>query len=157
MAAKCLLVYASMTGNTAAMAEAVLEGANAAGCRMESRQMFELFAEEVAGYDGLLLGCYTWGDGEVPDEALDFYEELEQVPLAGMKAAVFGSGDTSYPEFAAAVDKFEERLCRQGAELVAGGLKVDRCPEAQDLAACRDFGKLFAAALAATALPERSK
>ncbi|RBP61493.1 cytochrome P450 [Brevibacterium sanguinis] len=45
-----------------------------------------------------LLVCSTYGDGEVPSSAADFYAALrEDTPdLAGVRFAVFGMGDASY-------------------------------------------------------------
>jgi flavodoxin I len=61
-----------------------------------------------------LLGAYTWGDGELPDDFLDFYDEMDRIQLIGKKAAVFGSCDSAYPKFGAAVDivikKLNERM-----------------------------------------------
>ena len=72
------------------------------------------------------------GDGELPFEAEDFHEDLENIDLSGKKVAVFGSGDTAYELFCEAVTIFEERLVERGAELVQEGLKIELAPEDEE-------------------------
>ena len=52
--------------------------------------------EDLLEYEGILIGTHTWDDGEIPDEFMVFYEELDQFDLSGKKAGVFGSGDSFY-------------------------------------------------------------
>ena len=61
---------------------------------------------------------------------LDFYDEMESINLSGKKAAVFGSCDSGYPNFGAAVDILMEKLRERGAEVYPKGLKVDNTPDA---------------------------
>jgi len=122
---KILVVYASMTGNTEEMAEAIAEGAKEAGAEVVLKEAFDAKADELNHYDGIIIGAYTWGDGELPDEFLDFFEEMEELNLSGKKAAVFGSGDTSYPIYCGAVDTIEAKLRELGAEIAAECIKFE--------------------------------
>lgn len=65
--AKVLVIYASMTGNTEEMAEAIAEGAKAAGASVVLKEAFNATASELNDYDGIIMGAYTWGDGELPE------------------------------------------------------------------------------------------
>jgi flavodoxin I len=147
--ANILIVYASMSGNTEEMAELIAEGVQAAGETVDVKSVVELKAADMLSYDGILLGAYTWGDGELPDEFIDFYEDMDDLDLAGKKVAVFGSGDTSYADFCAAVDILEEKAKERGAELTLSGLKIELSPEGGDRDKCRTFGKEFAQKLVA--------
>ncbi|WP_257351023.1 flavodoxin [Pseudalkalibacillus decolorationis] len=142
--AKIILIFASMSGNTEMMAEAVAEGVREVG---EDLEVIDIMsgpeANELEGYDGILLGAYTWGDGELPDDFLNFYDEMESINLTGKKAAVFGSCDSAYPQYGAAVDIIMERLRERGAEVYPHGLKVELTPEKEEEEACRTFGKKF--------------
>lgn len=138
---KVIVVFASMTGNTEDMADAVAEGIRAEGAEAVLKNVLDANASELADYDAFVLGAYTWGDGELPDEFLDFYEELDDLDLTGKQAAVFGSADSSYPEFGKAVDVLEEKLEELGTVLVSKGLKVELGPSEQEKAACRELGK----------------
>ncbi len=125
MLTKVLVVYASMTGNTEEMAESIVQGVKDAGVEVVSKEAFDAAPEELNDYDGIIIGAYTWGDGELPDEFLDFYEGMDGLDLSGKKAAVFGSGDTSYPIYCGAVDTIEQKLRELGAEIVTGSLKFE--------------------------------
>jgi flavodoxin I len=147
MWAKCTVVYTSISGNTEKMAEAIADGIRATGCEVDVKDMFFAKANELAEYDGLLLGSCTWGDGELPDEALYFYEELDELNLQGKKAAAFGSCDSNYDSYGAAVDLLEEKLRDRGAEIVVDKLKVELLPTDEDTQSCREYGRAFAGML----------
>ncbi|TGV10056.1 flavodoxin, partial [Mesorhizobium sp. M00.F.Ca.ET.186.01.1.1] len=93
---RILMVYASMTGNTQEIAEAIAEGIRSTGKELEIKEVMDATAKELEDYDGILLGAYTWGDGDLPDECLDFYEEMDDIDLTGKKVVAFGSCDSAY-------------------------------------------------------------
>ena len=88
-----------------------------------------------------LLGAYTWGDGELPDEFLDFYDEMEGLNLEPKVAAAFGSCDSSYQHWGGAVDILSEKLMELGADVVLDGLKIDCAPTGSE---CIQYGQSFA-------------
>lgn len=54
---------------------------------------------ETDAYDLLLIGCSTWGCGEMQDDMYPFIEALKKKDLSGKKVALFGCGDAdSYPD-----------------------------------------------------------
>jgi len=145
---KMIMIYASMTGNTEEMANAIAEGIQESGKEVEIIDIFDNpSASILMDYEGILLGSYTWGEGDLPDEFLDFYEEMDQLDLSGKKAFVFGSGDTVYDDFAGAVDRLIEKLQERGAEVVLEGLKVDTSPQPEDIEKCKQCGSEFVASL----------
>lgn len=146
--ASVIVIYASMTGNTEEMAEAVAEGVREAGIEPVVKEVMDAGVEELARYDGVILGAYTWGDGELPDEFLDFYDDMDGIRLDGKSAAVFGSCDSAYPEFGAAVDTLIAKLEEIGAQVELEGLKVELSPSRNDKAKCREWGKRLAELLA---------
>jgi len=140
---KVIVVYASMTGNTQDMAEAIAEGLSEFCEDVTVKEAFDANASELSDYDGILLGAYTWGDGDLPDEFLDFYEEMEGMDLQGKLGAAFGSGDTSYPLYCAAVDTITVKLRELGSEVRLDGLKMELSPNSDDKELCRQFGRTF--------------
>ena len=122
---KAIVVYGSTTGNTEELAgyigRAVKESAI---CEVVIKIVTETDVNELNDYDLILLGSSTWGDGELQDDFIDFYEEMKGLDLKGKKAASFGTGDSSWEQFCAAVDILEEQLKKCGAE-VSKGFKVD--------------------------------
>lgn len=144
MMSEILMVFATMTGNTEEMANSIAEGIRETGNDLEINENVEsISASTFEQYSGIILGSYTWGDGELPDEFLDLYEEMGEIDLTGKKAVVFGSGDTGYDQFCSAVDILIEKLKERGAEVVLEGLKVDTSPDNEDLEACKEFGREF--------------
>ncbi|MCC3381001.1 flavodoxin [Paenibacillus farraposensis] len=143
---KILIAYASLTGNTEEIAELIAEGVRQAGHEAELKASYDCNAADLLEYDGFLLGVYTWGDGELPDEFLDFYEELDELDLSGKKTAVFGSGDTSYEQFCGAVDLVEEKVKERGAFVIQESLKIEFSPMEDEKENCRAYGRQFAQA-----------
>ncbi|MGG3891182.1 flavodoxin [Metabacillus fastidiosus] len=142
---KILITYASMSGNTEDIADLLKKSLESLDHKIELLEIEYLEPTDLLNYDGILIGSYTWGDGDLPYEAEDFYEDLADMDLSGKKAAVFGSGDTSYPKFCAAVDLFEERLKECGAEVIEDGIKMEFAPEGkEEIDRCVEFAVRFA-------------
>lgn len=142
--AKVILIYASMSGNTEAMADLIEDGLRSSGVEVIKKEVMDAQVDELHEYDGIILGAYTWGDGELPDEFLDFYDDMEDIDFTGKSLAVFGSGDTAYAEFCGAVDLLERRVQERGGTLVTEGLKIELAPVGADIALCKSFGESFA-------------
>lgn len=145
---KVLVVYASMTGNTEEMAEAIAEGVTQAGAEVVLKEAFDASAAELNDYDGIIIGAYTWGDGELPDEFIDFFEEMGSLNLSGKVAAAFGSGDTSYPIYCAAVDMIEARLKELGAAISAECIKFEYNASEDEKEQGRSLGRQIAGLVA---------
>ncbi|MCM3783929.1 flavodoxin [Neobacillus mesonae] len=145
--ANILIVYASLTGNTEEIAELIAEGVKKAGHNTVMKSAENCSADEMLKYDGTMIGLYTWGDGDLPDEFLDFYEELDELDLRGYKVALFGSGDTSYDLFCGAVDTAEAKLKERGAIVTEPSLKIEYSPLDEEKKDCRALGERFAAIL----------
>lgn len=143
MKGNCLIVYASMTGNTEEIATLIGEGIRQAGAAVEVKDILEADVSDLQKYDQFLLGAYTWGDGDLPDEFLDFYEEMDALDLTGKKAAAFGSCDSSYEHWGGAVDQIIEKLTELGADIVLEGLKIDMAPTTEEKEQCIQYGRSF--------------
>jgi len=149
--AKILIAFASMSGNTEEIAELIKTTIESPSHEIEMKEIENISSQKLLDYDGIILGAYTWGDGELPYEVEDFYDDIEGLDLAGKKVAVFGSGDHAYPKFCAAVDILEERLIACGADLVEEGLKVELAPETEeDIERCVTFAFNFSSKLEET-------
>ncbi|PYZ96989.1 flavodoxin [Alteribacter lacisalsi] len=131
---RCGIIFVSMSGNTEDIADMIAaEVKNRdSSAVVEKHEMDEIEAGELSGFDVIFLGSYTWGDGDLPYEAEDFYEELEDVDLSGKAIGVFGSGDRDYPHFCSAVDMFAERAEKQGARTMLSNVKVELAPDTEE-------------------------
>lgn len=143
MSKNCLITYCSMTGNTEEIAGTIGEGIRQAGVNVDIKDILMVDAKDLLEYDGILIGAYTWGDGELPDEFLDFYEDMDQLSLIGKKAAAFGSCDSSYEHRGRAVDIIIDKLTEIGADVVLEGFKIDHSPNNDEIEQCLQFGKAF--------------
>jgi len=139
-----------MSGNTELMATYIAEGVQEKGIQLDVKECFEIDPEEMVKYDGILIGSCTWGEGELPDELLDFYEEMDHLDFHFKKSAVFGSGSTLYSNYGGAVDLLMEKLKERGADVIADPLKVELTPNEKDERMCKEFGRQFAEKLIAS-------
>ncbi len=124
-----ILIYGSTTGNTETLAGYVEAGMQKGGLEVTKEDVTEASIEGIVNNDLVVFGCSTWGEGELQDDFIDFYDEIERkkVDLSGKKVAVFGPGDSDmYPDtFCEAVNILTKRLKECGAELVTESYKVD--------------------------------
>ncbi len=68
-----------------------------------------------------LIVTSTYGQGEVPDNALDFYEAVEdkEPDLSAVRFGVFGLGDSTYADtFNHGGERFEKLMVARGARLI---------------------------------------
>lgn len=144
---KVLLVYASMTGNTEEVTNLVEKGLLSAGVSVDKKDVVDVDLGTIEEYDSIILGAYTWGEGALPDEFLDLYDDMETIDLSGKTFAVFGTGDTSYAIYCGAVDILEDLIKDRGGKLALEGLKVENYPEGEDADRSVKFGVDFANAL----------
>lgn len=139
---KAMIVYASMTGNTEQCAEVVKEALEELDVEVEMIESVMADPFDFEEVDICLVGTYTYGtDADLPDEIVDFYEELEEVDLTGKVFGTFGSGDLFYEKFCKSVDDFTEQFLKTGAAEGAESVKVDLDPEEEDDENLRAFAK----------------
>ncbi|KRG13021.1 flavodoxin [Lederbergia galactosidilytica] len=146
---KIIIIYTSTTGSTEAIAEAIIEELKQNNeLDLTVKDSFDATPAELHEYDGILIGTYTWDGGVVPDEFMDFYEELDEEDLTGKIAAVFGSGDSYYRyTYGAALSLFSKKLSELGAEIVLPNFLIELFPEDKDLASAQQFAKHFSQTL----------
>ncbi|GBG96978.1 flavodoxin [Lactococcus termiticola] len=138
------IVYASMTGNTQEIAEIVADKLEDLGLDVDLDECTTVDAEDFVDADLCIVATYTYGDGELPDEIVDFYEDLADVDLAGKTFGVCGSGDTFYDDFCVCIDMFEEQFAVAGAEKGADCVRVDLNAEEEDIVNLEAFASALA-------------
>ncbi|KAA9298199.1 flavodoxin [Streptococcus anginosus] len=138
------IVFASMTGNTEEIADIVADKLKELGLEVDIDECTTVDAEEFLEADIAIVASYTYGDGELPDEIVDFYEDLASLDLTGKIYGVVGSGDTFYDEFCKAVDDFDRTFAATGAEKGAENVKVDLSAEDEDIENLEKFAEALA-------------
>ena len=146
-----LLAYASMSGNTEAIADLIEEELVKHGLHVKRAEVYDIDASDLVSAESIIFGAYTWGDGELPDDFLDLYEEMDDIDLSQKQMAVFGSGDSSYDVFCGAVDLIEEKIKRCNGNIAVPGLKIELSPFGEDVEKCKVFAKGFAEVVAKSA------
>jgi len=135
------IIYASMTGNTEEIADIVAETMEDMGIEVEIDECTQVDAADFEEADICVLATYTYDDGHLPDEIMDFYDDLLELDLTGKIFGVCGSGDTFYDFFCKAVDDFEEAFLKTGAVKGAENVKVDLAAEEEDIQNLEAFAK----------------
>jgi len=135
------IIYASMTGNTEEIADIVAETMEDMGIEVEIDECTQVDASDFEDADICVVATYTYDDGHLPDEIMDFYDDLLELDLSGKIFGVCGSGDTFYDFFCKAVDDFEEVFIKTGAVKGAENVKVDLAAEEEDIQNLEAFAK----------------
>ena len=86
---KTIVVYGSTTGTCQEFAEQMAQKLGVS----DVKNVAEVDADTLAGYDNLLLGTSTWGADELLDDWYDGIEVLKSADLSGKTVALFGCGD----------------------------------------------------------------
>lgn len=99
---KVTIVWGSQTGNAEGLARKAKKALEAGGAEVEVFDLGEYSLDRLNGEKNLIVITSTYGEGEPPDNALDFYNGIaeEKAPrVESMRFAVLALGDTSYPDF----------------------------------------------------------
>ncbi|MBY0121324.1 flavodoxin domain-containing protein [Bacillus sp. S/N-304-OC-R1] len=134
---RAAIIYSSVTGNTMELA-LLLHGMLAR--KVDHADLFSIEdfpAGRIDEYDAIVIGTYTWGDGEIPEEMKSIYRLFEVKSRPNLVTAVFGTGDSFYPHFCGAVNIFRD-LLKTNTKL-AVTLKVELLPQLQDHKRCVKF------------------
>ena len=139
---KVAVVYWSGTGNTEAMASAVVDGVREGGAEAELFTASEFDASMLSSFDAVAFGCPSMGSEQLEDSEFEPMFNSCEGDLGGKKIALFGSygwGDGQW------MRDWEERMKNAGAVLVGGeGVIAHETPDDDALEACREFGKQLA-------------
>ncbi len=130
---KVAVIYASTTGNTEAMANAISEACKAAGADVVFGTADSADKAAVTGCDVILLGSPAMGDEVLEDTMEDFYTGIEG-SLNGKKVGIFGSYDWGDGQW---LRNWTDRLNYAGAVSAAEALMVHLTPEEGDVERCK--------------------
>lgn len=132
---KVAVIYASTTGNTEAMANAINESVAASGAEVVFGTADSADKDAVLSADVILLGSPAMGDEVLEDSVEDFFAGIEG-SLSGKKVALFGSYDWGDGQW---LRDWEDRVKSSGASIAAESLMVHLTPEDADIAKCKDW------------------
>ena len=130
---KVAVIYASTTGNTEAMANAINEACKASGAEVIFSTADSANKDDVLSSDVILLGSPAMGDEVLEDTVEEFYTGIES-SLNGKKVAIFGSYDWGDGQW---LRDWTDRLNNAGAVSIAEPLMVHLTPEEADVEQCK--------------------
>ncbi|WP_026452681.1 flavodoxin [Aequorivita capsosiphonis] len=140
--AKALIVYASLTGTTKGIAELLAEELRDLKVEVLVEECTEVYPKEFIENDICVMATYTYGsDGSLPEEAEDFFYELEEVNLKGKVFGVLGSGDLIYEKFCPSVNDFDKQFEKTNAIRGTENLKINLDPDEADKQKIKQFAK----------------
>ena len=136
---KTAVVYWSGTGNTAAMAELVLEGMREAGA--DASLIECTMVTDLAAYDAIAFGCPAMGSEQLEDSEFEPMFDGVKKSLGGKAVALFGSYGWGDGEW---MRSWEDDCKAAGINLVCESVLVNGAPEGADAEACKALGKALA-------------
>ncbi|MBS0936842.1 flavodoxin [Lactiplantibacillus plantarum] len=134
------VIFATITGNNEDVADIITEKFEKLGVDVAKEEISQADATEFNDVDICVVVPYTYDEGALPEEGLDFYEDLQDLDLTGKIYGCAGSGDTFYDDdYCRAVTDFSDALKKAGATQGAKDLFVNLAPEADDVKALDAF------------------
>ncbi len=122
------VLYASESGNCEALAMKTKKLAQKHGLDARIFDMADVDMTVLSKAKNLMVYASTWGEGDPPSRAVDFYTALmgEAAPrLEGVRFGVLALGDTAYAQFCAVGKAIDERLEALGAKRAADRVDLD--------------------------------
>lgn len=138
---KVAVVFWTGTGNTEAMAEAVLAGAKEKGSDASLIACADFDAATVGEYDAIAFGCPSMGNEVLEEDEFEPLFASCKPHLNGKKIALFGSYGWGDGEW---MRTWEEDCKQAGAILACESVICNDMPDDDGCASCRALGAAIA-------------
>ncbi len=133
---KIAIVYWSGTGNTEAMAEALLANCKEQGAEASLFQVSAFTASDINLYDAVAFGCPAMGDEVLEEEEFQPLWDSVRPLLSGRKIALFGSYSWNDGEW---MRLWEKEALADGAVLVCDCVTAYEAPDDECLAKLKEM------------------
>ena len=117
-----LICFGSQTGTAEGLAKKLAKEAAQRGFTPKLHPLNEFEAAGFTTAKKAVIISSTWGDGDAPDNAVNFWNWLKAdtaARLEHLEFAVLGLGDKNYSDFCGASKKFDDRLAALVAKRLA--------------------------------------
>lgn len=138
---KTAVIYWSGTGNTKAMAEAVLEGMKEAGADAALLEPGDVNGSTLSGVDAVAFGCPAMGSEVLEEMEFEPMFDSCKNSLGGKKVALFGSYGWGDGEW---IRTWAEDAEDAGARLVVEPVMANGSPDGDAETACAALGTALA-------------
>ncbi len=128
------ILWGSQSGNAQNLAQNISDELSSEEIENTVLDMGEVDPSEIFSMKNILIVTSTYGDGEAPDNASDWYSFVkfeDDLNLSHLRYAVLGLGDTYYPHFNQCGKDFDEYLSKRGALALLPRLDCDLYYEEQ--------------------------
>ncbi|MEO0413442.1 MAG: flavodoxin domain-containing protein [Verrucomicrobiota bacterium] len=123
------VLYGTETGTAEDLADDLVKVLAEHGIDIPSTNVDSVSSEVFRDSDVILMIISTWGDGEPPTDAEDFYNEVNALSdgtFSGQfRFAVFGLGDTGYELFCQCAKDFDAAFERIGGDRILPRVDAD--------------------------------
>ncbi len=132
-----LIAFGSQSGNAESLAKRLAREASGRGFAARAAGLDSLQPADLIQDKNVLLITSTWGEGDMPDNAVSFWDSINQngssPKFDGVQYSVLALGDKNYADtFCLAGKKLDQRLAELGAKRIVD--RVDCDVEFDDLA-----------------------
>lgn len=138
---KVAVVYWSGTGNTEAMASAVVDGVREGGAEAELFTASEFDASMLSSFDAVAFGCPSMGSEQLEDSEFEPMFNACEAKLSGKKVGLFGSYGWGDGEW---MRNWEEQCIADGAVMAGEGVICNEAPDDTATEQCVALGKALA-------------
>nr|WP_294516198.1 flavodoxin domain-containing protein [uncultured Rhodopila sp.] len=122
------ILFGTESGNSEALAGQARKVAARLGFAPKVVDMADFTPAQAAATENLLVIAATWGEGDPPQRAVDFYEALmaEDAPrFEKTRFAVLALGDNAYARFCETGRRIDERLAALGGARITDRIECD--------------------------------
>jgi sulfite reductase (NADPH) flavoprotein alpha-component len=122
------ILFGTESGNAEALAAQARKVAARLGFAPKVIDMADTSPAQAAAAENLLIIASTWGEGDPPQRATDFYEALlaDDAPrFDKTRYAVLALGDRAYAQFCEIGRRVDERLAALGGARIADWIECD--------------------------------
>lgn len=122
------IIYATMTGNAEDCARQIAGRFAIQGVETKLVNACDYPASRLTDEACVLFVTSTWGEGEPPDDAVDFWDGVQNLSagaLNGVRFSVYALGDQAYDEFCAFGKNCDIRMAEAGGERLLPCVECD--------------------------------
>lgn len=138
---RAVVLFGTVTGTAEDLADELVEALEEAGIKAEAVDMMDAGADFFDEERAVVVCVATHGDGELPPDAMDFYEALEdeRPDLSSVVFGVCGLGDDAYEDFCEAGRFMSRFLTELGAEEVVERHEIDGFVDDEEIEEARGW------------------